>query len=191
MRKLVIAAALFGCVGAAHAAENGVYVGAGIVRATVDNIFAPGSNLDISNTSWKGFVGFKFPVIPIGLEADYIDIGSETRTFGFSGTTTPGGTATVHADAKAFTGFAVGYLPLPIPFVDFYGKAGLARWQLNGSTTYPALFSTDDRGTEFAWGAGAQVHVSSFAVRLEFENFNIRNTDGAKLYSLSAAYYFL
>jgi hypothetical protein len=28
-------------------------------------------------------------------------------------------------------------------------------------------------------------------VRLEFENFNIRNTDGAKLYSLSAAYYFL
>jgi opacity protein-like surface antigen len=181
MRKLVIAAALVCCAGAAHAAENGVYVGAGITRAKVDNIFAPGSNLDIDNTSWKGFVGFKFPAIPLGIEADYIDLGSETRSFGIT---------TAHADAKAFTGFAVGYLPLPVPFLDFYGKAGLARWQLNGGTTSPSLFSADDRGTEFAWGAGAQAHFSNFAVRLEFENFNIRNTDGAKLFSLGAAVYF-
>jgi hypothetical protein len=153
MRKLVIAAALFGCVGAAHAAENGVYVGAGIVRATVDNIFAPGSNLDISNTSWKGFVGFKFPVIPIGLEADYIDLGSQTRTFGLP-TTASGSpsTETVHADAKAFTGFAVGYLPLPIPFVDFYGKAGLARWQLNGSTLPPVRDGRSGNGVRLGRG---------------------------------------
>ena len=190
MRKLVTAAALVCCAGAAHAAEDGAYVGAGITRANVDNILAPGSNLDLKNTSWKAFAGFKIPLTPIAIEADYIDLGSETRTFGFAGTFAAGGTATVHADAKAFAGFAVGYLPLPVPFLDFYGKAGLARWQLNGSTTYPSLVSIDDRGTEFAWGAGAQVHVSNFAVRLEFENFNIRNTDGAKLYSLGAALYF-
>jgi len=28
-------------------------------------------------------------------------------------------------------------------------------------------------------------------VRLEYEGFDIRNTDGARLYSLGAAYYFL
>jgi len=175
MRKLMLTAALVCAAGAAHAAENGLYVGAGITRATLDNISAPFSRLDIDNTSWKGFVGFKFPLIPIGVEADYIDLGSTTRTVPI---------ATTHADANSFAGFAVGYLPLPIPFLDFYGKAGAARWKLNST-------SIDDSGTTFAWGAGAQAHFSNFAVRLEFENFNIRNTDGARLYTLGAAVYFL
>src|SRR5215471_2323945 len=81
-----------------------------------------------------------------------------------------------HADAKAFSAFAVGYLPLPAPNVDIYGKAGLARWQLNGGTVQPTLLQLDSNGTEFAWGLGAQVHLSSFAVRLEYEAFNITNT---------------
>jgi opacity protein-like surface antigen len=177
MRKLAITVALACAAGAAQAAENGVYVGAGITRARLDNISAPFSRLDIDNTSWKGFAGFKFPLVPIGVEASYIDLGSETQN-------RPAPLPQTHADANAFAGFAVGYLPLPIPFVDFYGKAGAARWKLNST-------SIDDNGTTFAWGAGAQAHFSNFAVRLEFENFNIRNTDGAKLYTLGAALYFL
>ncbi len=185
MRKLIpalLTAALACVAGAARAAENGLYVGAGITRATVDDIFGSGSDLRIDNTAWKGFVGFKFPLIPLALEADYSDLGSQTRDFGF----TQG-----HASAKAFSAFAVGYLPLPVPFLDIYGKAGAARWQLNGRTTSPALFDLDDRGTEFAWGIGAQAHVSNVAIKLEYENFDIRNTSGARLYTLGAALYFL
>ncbi len=182
MRKLIAAAALACIAGAAHAAENGLYLGAGISRATVDDIFGSGSDLRIHDTAWKGFLGFKFPLIPIGIEADYSDLGGETRDFGLT---------RAHADAKAFSAFAVGYLPLPLPYLDIYGKAGAARWQLNGRITNPALFDLDDRGTEFAWGAGAQVHFGHAAVRLEYEDFNIRDTDGAKLYTLGAAWYFL
>ncbi len=85
----------------------------------------------------------------------------------------------------------MGWLPLPIPFLDVYGKVGASRWQLDGHTTNPSLFSVDDRGTEFAWGVGAGVHVSNIAVRLEYEGFDVKNTDGAKIWTLGAAYYFL
>ncbi len=184
MRKLVTAAALVGIagVGTAQAAPDGFYVGAGVSRAKLDNIFGSGSDLRIDNTSWKAFVGFKAPLIPIGIEANYVDLGSESRNFGVT---------SAHVDAKAFTGFAVGWLPLPVPFLDVYAKAGVARWQLDGRTTNPSLFAVDDRGTEFAWGAGAQVHFSNVAVRLEYEDFDVKNTDGAKIYTLGAAYYFL
>ena len=186
MRKLVslfsLPAVLLCAAGVAHAANDGLYVGAGVSRAKLDNIFGSGSDLKIDNTSWKAFAGFKFPLIPIGIEADYTDLGSQTRNFGVT---------SAHADAKAFEAFAVGWLPLPIPFLDVYGKVGASRWQLDGRTTNSSLFSVDERGTEFAWGVGAGAHVSNVAVRLEYEDFNIKNTDGAKIWTLGAAYYFL
>ena len=181
MRKTVTAVAL-ACVAGMAQAADGLYAGAGITRAQVGDIFGPGSSLRIDATSWKAFLGFKFPLIPLGIETDYADLGSQTRNFGF----TQG-----HADAKAFSAFAVGYLPLPLPFFDVYGKAGAARWQLSGGTVRPALFQLDDNGTEFAWGIGTQMHLANLAVRLEYENFNMRNTNGARLYTLGAAYYFL
>ena len=175
-------AALLACtVGRAEADETGLYLGAGITQSQIDHVFGFGSHLRVDDTAWKGFIGFKPPVFPLGLEADYIDLGSRTRNFGFDAG---------HADAKAFAGFAVGYLPLPLPFVDVYGKAGAARWQFKGYTTTPSLFSVDDRGTDFAWGAGTQFHFQQLAVRVEYEGFDIRNTDGARLLTLGAAFYF-
>jgi hypothetical protein len=182
LRKVVTAVALACAAGMAQAAENGPYMGAGIIRAQVDDIFGPGSDLRINNTSWKAFLGFKFPLAPFGIEADYADLGSQTRDFGF----TQG-----HADAKAFSAFAVGYLPLPAPNVDIFGKLGAARWQLNGDVVHPSLFQLDENGTDLAWGIGAQLHFSNVAIRFEYEGFDIRNTDGARLYTLAAAYYFL
>ncbi len=185
MRKSVLPvlwAGLACLAGTAPAAAAGLYLGAGITRAKIDNIFGSGSDLRIDNTAWKGFIGFKFPLIPIGIEADYMDLGSESRDSALT---------SGHADAKAFGAFAVGYLPLPTPFFDVYAKAGAARWQLHGDITRPSLFALRDEGTEFAWGAGAQVHVSNVAIKLEYEHFDLRNTDGAKLYTLGAAFYFL
>ena len=186
MRKIVTAVGVFAgamsLAGVAQAAPDGLYAGAGITRSQVDDIFGPDSDLRIRDTSWKAFMGFKFPLFPIGIEAEYADFGSNTHNFGF---------VQGHADAKAFSAFAVGWLPVAIPDLDLFGKVGAARWQLDGGTVRPALFELDDRGTQFVWGVGAQVHVENVAVRFEYEGFDVRNTSGARLYSLSAAYYFL
>ena len=185
MRKIVIAAALIGAAGAAgvaQAAPDGLYAGAAITRAQISDIFGPDSDLRIDNTSWKAFLGFKAPLIPIGVETEYADFGSQSRNFGF---------VQGEADAKAFGAFAVGWLPVPAPYLDVFGKLGVARWQLNGTVVSPALFHLDDTGTQFAWGVGVQLHLQNVAVRVEYEGFNISNTNGARVYSLGAAYYFL
>ena len=173
MRKLLLVMALMLGARAAAAGTTGVYVGAGVTRAQVDNIFAAG--LNINNTDWKVFAGLR-PISPLAFEANYLYLGNETRSVSGSN---------AHADAKAFAAYAVGFLPLPVPMLDLYGKAGLTRWQLSGTTTNPALFAASDRGTEFAWGAGAQLHFGNLAGRLEYERFNMNNTDGVKVYTLA------
>ncbi len=182
MRKIVMAVSLACVAGLAQAAPDGLYAGAGITRAQVTDIFGPDSDLRIDNTSWKAFLGFKAPLIPIGVETEYADFGSQTRHFGF---------VQGEAEAKAFAAFAVGWLPVPVPNLDVFGKLGAARWQLDGGTTYPSLFQLDDRGTQLAWGVGLQMHFQNVAVRGEYEGFSISNTNGARVYSVSAAYYFL
>jgi outer membrane immunogenic protein len=180
MRKLLLATTLALLAGAVHAEGLGLYAGAGITRAKVDNVF--GDNLNINDTSWKAILGFH-PLGPFGVEVNYLDLGSETRRFA--------GLGGAHADAKAFAAYAVGFLPLPLPIVDIYGKLGAARWQLSGNTTSPNLFALSDHGTNFAWGVGAQAHFGRIAGRLEYERFDVNHTDGVKLFTLGATYTFL
>jgi len=180
MRKLILLTVL--TLGATAArAENGFfYLGAGIVRNSLTDITSLGGLPDLKNTSWKAYAGVR-PLNWLAAEADYIDLGS-----GSSSTSSSAGNVTAHADGKALAAYAVGFLPIPLPVVDVYGKAGLARWKLNGdvnSLVSPGSLSTN--GTEFAWGIGVQAHISMFGARLEYENFNIPNTSGAKITSLS------
>jgi outer membrane immunogenic protein len=174
MRKLLPISALALAAGAAQADTTGLYVGAGITKAKVDNIFS--RDLNIDSTAWKAIVGFR-PISLFAVEANYLDLGSETRSFAALGT--------AHADAKAFAAYGVGFLPIPLPMVDVYGKLGLARWKLSGNAgPTSSLFRISDDGTEFAWGVGAQAHFGNIAGRLEYEHFNLPNTDGAKVYTL-------
>ena len=110
MRKFLFAATLLFGATAAYAQLPDAYVGAGVTQARIDNIFGSGRDFDLNNTAWKAFVGVK-PLPFLGVEADYMDLGSESRRFGFSGFSDRG-----HADAHAFSAFAVGFLPIPLPF---------------------------------------------------------------------------
>jgi opacity protein-like surface antigen len=179
MRKLLLAGTLALFASAAQADDLlGLYAGAGITRAKVEDIFHTDFNL--SNTSWKIYAGFRPAGFPLGIDVDYMDLGSAAAGT-FEGV--------AHADAKAFAAYAVGYLPIPVPNIDVYGKAGLARWQFNGNITQPGLFAVSDNGTDFAWGVGGQVHfLERFAVRIEYEHFNIRDADDVQLYSLGVSY---
>lgn len=175
MRKLLAFLALALAAGVAHADNGTFYVGAGIARDNLKDITATAS--DLNSTNWKIWAGFR-PISVFAIEADYIDLGSQTISNPVTST---------HVDYKAFAGYAVGYLPIPVPYLDVFGKAGLARWNSSGGSSFPGgpFFSLSDEGTQFAWGIGAQVHVGNFGGRLEYENFSIRNTNGANIVSLS------
>jgi Outer membrane protein beta-barrel domain len=171
MRKLLLALVLAFAAGAAYADNGLFYIGAGLTNDNLRDISATNSNLN--STDWKIWAGVR-PISLFAVEADYMDLGSQD-------------VASTHLAYKAFAGYAVGYLPIPLPYLDVFGKVGLARWTQSGSSGVPGggFLSLSDNGTEFAWGVGGQVHVGNFGGRLEFENFSIRNTGGANLVSLS------
>jgi OOP family OmpA-OmpF porin len=179
MRKILLAAVLVLAGTAVHAAD-GFYVGASVGKSNLDNIFGSGFNLDPKSASWKAIVGFR-PIDMFAVEANYLDFGSESRDFGIG---------TASANAKAFAAYGVGLLPLP--FFDAFAKAGVARWQLNGNMAGGGqLFAFDDRGTQFAYGAGLQANWGPFAARFEYDGFQIRHTDGLNMYTLGAIWTFL
>lgn len=183
MRKLLLVICLALGAGAAQADSDHFYVGAGIARDNLRDITATNSSLN--STDWKIWAGLR-PISFLAVEADYIRLGSQTINGNFVS-----GSASTHLDYKAFAGYAVGYLPIPVPYLDVFGKVGLARWTSSGGSSIvsPPLgnsfFSLSDNGTQFAWGVGGQVHVGNFGGRLEYENFNVRNTSGANIVSLS------
>ena len=180
MRKLLLASLLVLFAGAAQADDDllGLYAGAGITRAKVEDIFH--SNFNLSNTSWRIYAGLHPTGFPFGVDVDYMDLGSaDSQTF----------QGPAHADTKAFAAYAVGYVPIPVPDIDVYGKAGLARWSFDGSLPRQGLLGLSENGTDFAWGVGGQVHfLGRFAVRIEYEHFNIREADDVQLYSLGVSY---
>jgi hypothetical protein len=176
MRKWFTAAVLLAMAGAAHADEGFVYLGAGVTRSSVSDIAAIGTKLE--GTAWKAFGGFR-PIKLFAVEADYIDLGSRSSQYVNTNTN-------LHYEALA--GYAVVFAPIPLPYLDVFGKLGVARWSSSGSaTTFPggSLFSLSGNGTEFAWGVGTQAFFGHFGGRLEYEGFNIPNTSGASVVSLS------
>ncbi len=179
MRKLLLALALTLAAGAAYADDGLLYIGAGLTNDDLRDIAATNSNL--SSTNWKVWAGVR-PISLFAVEADYMDLGSQNIT-----TIIAGGATNTHLDYKAFAGYAVGYVPIPVPYLDVFGKVGLARWTQSGSTAGGpgGLLSLSDNGTQFAWGIGGQLRFGNVGARLEYENFSIRNTGGVNLVSLS------
>jgi len=130
MRKLILLTVL--TLGATAArAENGFfYLGAGVVRNSLSDITALGGLPDLKNTSWKAYAGVR-PLNWLAAEGDYIDLGS-----GSSSTTNGTGNVTAHANGSAVAVYAVGFLPIPLPIVDIFGKVGLAHWTATSAHWY-------------------------------------------------------
>jgi Outer membrane protein beta-barrel domain len=176
MPRLMLALALALAASGAHADDSWFYAGAGISRDNIRDIQATVS--DLNATSWKALIGFR-PIHWVGVEADYIDLGSQSSQY-FSTYT--------HLDYKATAAYGVVFAPLPLPFVDVFGKLGVAHWNSSGGASSGPnnFFSLSDNGNEFAWGVGGMVHLGNIGARLEYENFHIRNTNGANVVSLEA-----
>lgn len=175
---------LIGC--ALANADTGIYVGAGVTQSHINNVggdFGVGSLDDfrIHDNNWKLIAGARLLSL-LGAEINYMNLGSENRF---------NGAESFHGDAKAWSGYILGYLPIPVPFLDLYGKIGYARTTLDTRLETPSDFvRIHDSSNNFAYGAGAQVKFGSIAARLEYERFDVRNTDGVKLLTLGATYMF-
>lgn len=184
MRKLLPALTLALIGTAAQAADNGVYLGAGVSQVKLDDVgkdFDTGNLNDfkLDNTSWKLIGGFR-PIDNFAAELNYFDLGDERQT---------SGSQTFRVDGKAYGAFAVGFLP--VGPIDLFGKAGLVRWESNATAGGPLSFRFDDKGTEFGWGVGAQARLGSLGARLEYEQFDVDHTDGVEALSLSVFWTFL
>lgn len=178
--------------GLAQAADNGFYLGAGALQTEygLDN---PGNAqpFDDSDQGYKAIAGFRI-LDSFGVELNYADHGNATVPSGIAcialfNTPCPDDTA---LEAKTISAYAVGFLHFPV--IDLFAKAGGTAWQFKGQST-PAFpsFAFDEDGTEFAWGAGAQAHFGSLAVRLEYEQLNIIEDEKLGSISLSFLYTFL
>jgi hypothetical protein len=184
MRMLLPALGLVLFGTAAQAADNGVYIGAAAIQAKLDNVgeeFNTGNidEFEIDNTSFKLIGGFR-PIDNFAVELNYIDLGDESRDF--AGTR-------FEAEAKAYAAYAVGFLP--IGPIDLYAKGGLVRWETEASASGPLGFRFDEDGTEFGYGLGVQARLGSLGARLEYEQFDVDNTDGVEMLSLGVTWTFL
>jgi Outer membrane protein beta-barrel domain len=189
MRRLVLLTVLALGTTAVQADSGLFYLGAGVTDSSLtanNSGYIAYGRPDLKNNSWKAFAGVR-PLKWLAVEADYIDLGSgSTTTFSNEYTNT------THADSSAWAAYAIGFLPVPLPVVDFYGKVGVARWKLESSLiqvpnfvqTGTIITPRSYSGTDFAWGVGVQAHVKMFGVRLEYEGFDV-DSNTANVASLS------
>jgi hypothetical protein len=182
----------------------GFYIGAGFgeanVRESKEILGDTGYDYSFSHShaAWKLTAGIR-PLALLGAEIDYID-------FGDPGTGPVGGFGGLsQVDAKAAALFAVGYLPIPLPFLDVYGKLGVARLR-DKATEYPPTpscptaepactvvdvqpFAVNDWSTNVAFGLGVQGKLGSLAIRAEYERI-AANAGNPDLLSLGVTWTF-
>jgi hypothetical protein len=176
----------------------GLYGGLGIGRSTLGNSFTVINTGDTtpfaqSELGFKGLIGIR-PIPWVGAELEYIDFGTSRAgteaaaiVDGFNNGQFLGGSAAERAGAL----FAVGYLPLPPGWPQFFGKVGWARlwgrYSYTGDyniatpsgTTYSTVYTAqtaDSRG--LAFGAGVQVPLGALSLRGEYERVDGSQNSG-------------
>jgi Outer membrane protein beta-barrel domain len=167
----------------------GFYAGAAVGQADVRaNRIAFGTPLGFNEhaTGWKVLVGIR-PISLIGAELEYADFGHPSVQPPLG---PPLGTeADAHPRATTLSGLL--YAPVPLPFLDLYGKVGLSRLRtdvhadvvcttidVSCPPTIPfAPFALNETTTNFAYGAGARLKFSAFAVQLEYERISTSGGD--------------
>lgn len=183
MRKLAAFAGLVLVASCASAADNGIYLGAAISGDATLKGGQFQSDLDINNRPYKFIVGIR-PIDMFSIEANYVDFGNAKQKLQVPD-------VGVDASAKFYDVFAIGYLPLPL--FDLYAKAGIVRWDTDVRLTTIAgpQPRVSDSGTDFAYGAGAQLRFGSLAARLEYERFEVSNSNRVDMLSLGVTWTFL
>lgn len=167
----------------------GLYVGGAVGQARVDVTAPYVGGFRENHSAFKVIVGLR-PISLVGAELAYVGFGHPSRLNGM-----------ISTDVTMKGAAAFGILYVPVPIVDIYAKAGLARLQSTVTTdivcppgTYCIAIATpapvNRTNVGFAGGAGAQFKVGSFTVRGEYERFKAAGGHPSLL-SLGATWTFL
>jgi hypothetical protein len=182
-RKLIKLAVALGAslsIWSAHA-DSGVYIGAGLGRANMeDSTGNPGGvSFDESATSGKAFLGYHVDFIPLlkfAGEIGYRDLGKPS-----------GSTAGVPVEYKA-RGFDYGVLAgVGLGPVDLFGRVGGMSYRLHKNVG--GISNTYD-GNAPVYGAGIWFTLFGVGVRAEWEKVKIDELDNAHMTTISAFYQF-
>jgi opacity protein-like surface antigen len=213
-----ISAVLWGVVAAGAclastmaSADNllGFYAGVGLGESTVrsDEGYGYGRGgydfnhyyNDDHHFGWKAIAGIR-PIPFLGAEVEYIDFGhpgSDGYNYGNYQNYGP------DSHPRAIAAFGVGHIPLPLPFLDVYAKAGAARLHTNvngfdgpncvgyhGNCVDTAgNVSQSVWDTRFAYGAGVQYRFWGLSVGAEYERISSPYGD-PDLFSVRATWTF-
>jgi len=181
-RSLMLSASLV-APGAALAADNGFYLGLAASDVSTDYDLGPAAVGDADDDSgFKGIVGFR-PLDSFAIEANYVDFGESRIPLSVACVTTPCPTE-ASIDSQAVSVSAVGLFALPL--VDLFARVGYARWE----SELAPFGAEEQEGGDATYGAGAQVRLGSFALRLEYERFDF-DDNSADLVSVGFTYTFL
>jgi Outer membrane protein beta-barrel domain len=176
MSPMLLCATLAASTAASADDLLGVYFGAGVGQSVLRQ---DEFQIDAHATGWKLLAGWH-PISWLGVELNYDDLGSKSVSY----VDIPE-TPHVSTDAKATALYAVGYLPVPLPWLGVYGKLGADR--LTASTTgsnlgcftgcpvgrvYPNPYVEDSTSTKLAWGIGAEFKFGLPGVRVEYERLD-------------------
>lgn len=171
------------------------------IPATVPSI----GDFSANHSAYKVVAGIRALSL-IAVEAAYLDFGRTSQNFG----STPNssgiiGASTASGEARLRGSAAFAMLYLPIPVIDVFAKAGVARLKTDASVTVqlsgPILCvvtaptcrftrSTSSTDTGFAAGAGVGLKLGAWALRAEYERFSTRGAYPA-LTTLGLTYSFL
>lgn len=185
----LVAVALAAFISAAHASTNllNLYVGAGLghadLRAQNPSLIASNpdalGSFDRNDTAYQFMAGVRGLYL-LGTEVDYYHLGSGTVSPSFAGVGTVGD---AHVSQKGEAAFAVLYLPIPVPMLDVYLKAGVGRITSDLNTSFTpqgtcvltgcmtSTYSRSETTTGLAAGAGVQWSFGDWAVRGEYQRF--------------------
>ena len=190
-KGLLCAAGIF--VGAAPPALAvdllGAYVGAAVGQGRVDTgeltVATSGGSASAgsfteNHSAFRIMAGVR-PITFIGAEVEYLDLGHPGKSF------SSGVIASADVKMNGAAAFAMLYL-LPVPVLDVYVKAGLARLQASSTVTAVlpgvgtcaigspncAVFTQRNSATNTgaAGGVGVQLKVGAWAMQAEYERFS-------------------
>jgi outer membrane immunogenic protein len=176
---LLVAALLL--VSAESRADSGFYVGGSVGSAGVEiDAGDPGDpvSFDEDDFAWKVFGGYNFdlPLLALGVEGGYVDLGGPSADISGS---------SFEVDADGLDLFGV--VGVDLGPIGVFAKAGFIAWDATASVN--GVGGSDD-GTDPAYGIGAKFGFSSFAIRVEYELFDIEDTEDVAMISAGLVWTF-
>lgn len=176
---LLVAALLL--MSAESRADSGFYVGGSVGSAGVEIDAGDPVNpviFDEDDFAWKAFGGYNFDLalLNLAVEGGYVDLGGPSADIG-------GTLFAVDADGLDLFGL----IGVDLGPIGIFAKAGVISWDAKASVDG---VGTSDDGTDPAYGVGAKFGFGSFAIRVEYELFDIEDTENVGMISAGLVWTF-